>query len=814
MDALRHDLRFGLRSFLRSPGFSAVTVLTLALGIGATTAIFSVVYGVLLRPLPYPDADRIVRVWQLDKDGNRMDVSDPNFADWQTQNRSLASLAEVQGPGPASVSGDVEPVRVSAAIVSRDFFHVLGVQPAAGRVFAPEEQQQGAAPTALVSHRFWRQHLGGSPDFAAKTLIFHGRVHRVIGVLPPRLDFPAGVDLFTPRELEERLPSRTAHNWAVIGRLRDGVTLSQAQADMSGISRRLKAQYGDDTWMVDARLVPLHEQIVGRVRPALLVLLGASAFLLLIACANVGNLLLARAAIRQRELAVRVAMGAGRWRLVQQFLAEALVLSLIAGIVGILIALSGVRVLVALEPASVPRLGEVGVNWMALLFAVAIALATAVGLGIVTALRGAGEEDLRGSLAQSQRGLAASGGYVRGGLAVAQVALTLVLLVGAGLLGRSFLRLIAVNPGYRTSGAVVLDLSTPWPETEADAARQRRFYDDLMTRLRGIPGVANVGGVNSFPLRGGGSNGVFIVMSRMDERIDYSQLATIMKDPERSGFADYRVASNGYFRAMGIPLLRGRLFDDRDGPDAPHAAVISQSLAEREWPTSDPIGRIIQFGNMDGDLRPFTIVGIVGDIRERGLDAEPRPMFYGSSRQRRVSEFSVVIQGSAKPASIIAPARRGLRDLAPSLPPRFRTLEEVVAGSMTQRRFSLALLGTFGAAALLLATMGVYSVIAYLVAQREHEIGIRVALGAQRRDVLGLVLRHGAALTLVGVVVGVGASLWLTRLLGGLLYGVTPTDPVAFAAVVAMLLGVALMASYVPARRALRVDPMNVLRNG
>ena len=814
MDALRHDVRFAMRSFLRNPGFSAITVLTLALGIGATTAIFSVIYAVLLRPLPYPAAERIVRVWQIDKNGNRMDVSDPNYADWEAQTRSFAALAQVQGPGPVSVSGDIEPVRVPSAVVSREFFRVLGVQPQVGRLFAPEEQQQGAAPTVLVSHRFWRESLNAAPDFATKTLIFRGRVHRVIGVLPPTLDFPAAVDLFTPRELEPRLPSRTAHNWAAIGRLRDGTTLSQARADISALSRRLKTQYGDDTWMVDADLVPLHEQIVGRVRPALLVLLGASAFLLLIACANVGNLLLARAAIRQRELAVRVAMGAGRRRLVQQFLAEALVMSVAAGAIGVLIALIGVRVLVALEPASLPRIGEVAVNWTAMLFAVGIALVTAIGLGMVTALRGAGEDDLRGSLAQSQRGLAASGGYVRGGLAVAQVALTLVLLVGAGLLARSFLRLIAVNPGFRTTGAVVLDLSTTWPETESDAARQRRFYDDLMTRFRGIPGVASVGGVNVPPLRGGGSNGVFIVMSRLDEQIDRSQLPTLMKDPDRSGFADFRVASAGYFRAMGIALIRGRSFDDRDGPDAGHVAVISQSLANQEWPNSDPIGRIIQFGNMDGDLRPFTIVGVVGDIRDRSLDAEPRPMFYGSSRQRKVSNFSIVIQGTADPATVIPAARRALRELAPSVPPRFRTIEEVVAVSMTQRRFSLALLGAFGAAALLLATMGVYSVISYLVAQREHEIGIRVALGAQRTDVLRLVLRHGAVLTLIGVVVGLAASLWLTRLLGTLLYGVTPTDPVAFAAVVALLLTIALVASYVPARRAMRVDPMHVLRNG
>jgi putative ABC transport system permease protein len=814
MDALRHDLRFAVRSFLRNPGFSVVTVITLALGIGATTAIFSVVYAVLLRPLPYPDADRIVRVWQVDKGGHRMNASDPNFADWHAQNRTLVALAQVQGPGATSVSGDVDPVRVPVAVVSRDFFRVLGVRPVAGRLFAPEEQQEGAAPTVVVSQRFWQQQMGGTPDFGAKSLIFNGRVHGVVGVLPADLDFPPSADLFTPRELERRLPSRTAHNWQVIGRLRDGVTLAQAQADMSAISRRLKAQYGDDTWMVDADIVQLHEEIVGRIRPALLVLLGASAFLLVIACANVGNLLLARAATRQRELAVRLAMGAGRRRLLQQFLVEALVLSLVAAAVGIVIAVGGVRLLISLEPTSVPRLGEVGVNWMALLFAASVALATAFGLGIVTALRGAGEDDLRGSLAQTQRGLAASGGYLRGGLAIAQVALTLVLLVGAGLLARSFLRLIAVNPGYRTAGAVVLDLSMAWPESETDVARQRQFLDELTARLRDLPGVANVGGVNTLPLRGGGSNGTFLVLARPDEQIDFSQVPLLMKDPDRSGYADFRVASADYFRAMGIPLLRGRLFDDRDGPDAPHAAVVSQSLAKTEWPNADPIGRIIQFGNMDGDLRPFTIVGIVGDIRERGLDADLRPMFYGSSRQRKVSSFSLVIQGSADPGSVIAPARRALRELAPSLPPRFRTLEEVVASSMTQRRFSLALLAVFGGAALLLATMGVYSVIAYLVAQREHEIGIRVALGAQRRDVLGLVLRHGTMLTLVGVGVGVAASLWLTRLLTGLLYGVTPTDPVAFAAVVALLLGVALAASYVPARRALRVDPINVLRNG
>ncbi|MDQ3997472.1 MAG: ABC transporter permease [Gemmatimonadota bacterium] len=816
MDALRHDLRYALRSFVRSPDFSALTVSTLALGIGAATAIFSVIYGVLLRPLPYPDSDRIVRVYEVENQGGRINLSDPDFADFQARSTRFSMLAQLQGAGPTSVSGDVEPVRAPQAVVSRDFFRVLGVQPLAGRGFVPEEQREGGPPAVMVSHRFWQQHLGATPAFGGRTLVFNGRVHRVVGVLPPHLDYPVGADLFTPRELEKRLPSRTAHNWTVIGRLRPGVPLANAQAEMSAIARRLKADMGAETDMADAALVPLHEQLVGHVRPALLVLLGASGVLLLIACANVSNLLLARSATRQRELAVRVAIGAGRARIVRQLVAESLVLSLAGGAVGVIVAVVGVQALLALEPGTLPRLGEVGVSWTALVFAFGVALATALLLGLVTALRGAGEGALRQALAQSQRGLAAGGSYVRSGLVVAQVALTLVLLVGAGLLGRSFAQLLSVNPGYRTAGAVVVDLSTPWPETDAEAARQRRFYDDLMARLGAVPGVANVGGINAFPLRGAGySHGTFLELTRPDEKIDMATLGTLFRDPARTGRADFRVATDGYFRAMGIPLVRGRLFDDRDAPQAPlHAAVISAALAKAEWPDSDPIGKIIQFGNMDGDLTPFTVVGVVGDIREARLDATPQPVFYANARQRRVSSFSVVVQGSADPGSVTTAARRIVRELAPSVPPRFRMLEDVVSTSVVQRRFSLVLLGVFGGAALLLAMMGVYSVVSYLVAQRQHEIGIRVALGAQRGDVLGLVLRHGAVLTVVGIAVGLAAALWLTRLLAGLLYGVTPTDPVSFASVVALLLSVALVASYIPARRALRVDPMNVLRNG
>ena len=815
MDTLRRDLRFALRTLFRSPGWTAATVATLALGIGATTAIFSVVHGVLLRPLPYPEPERIVQVWELNENGGRMSFADPNFSDLREQSRSFAALAQLGGGGTVSVSGDVEPLRAASGVVSADFAAAVGVQPVIGRWFLPEEQHEGASPAVIVSHRFWRDQLGGVGDPSTKTLRFGNRAHRVVGVMPPAFDFPEGVDLFTPRELERVLPSRTAHNWRVIGRLRDGVTLAQARAEVTAISRRLNQEHGESIDLVDASLTPLREQMVGDVRPALLVLLGSAGVLLLIACANVTNLLLARAASRQRELAVRVAMGAGRGRLMQQFLAESLVLAVAGGIIGIVVAVAGVRVLLSLEPGNLPRVGEIGVSWTVLAFAFSVTLVTAAILGLTTALRGTSGE-VREALAQSQRTSTGAGSHrVRSGLVVAQVAATLVLLVGAGLLGRSFLRLVTVDPGYRTEDAVVLDISTPTARTPEEYAQRVRLYDDLLARLRSIPGVTQVGGINALPLRGGSGSGTFLVLAHPDEQIDFSNMEALMQDDSRTGYAQFRIASEGYFEAMDIPLVRGRLFDERDAPDAQHVAVISETLAETEWPAEDPIGKYIQFGNMDGDLTPFMIVGVVGDIREFRLDGEPGGVFYGYHRQRprAASRFNVVMQGALDASAVVPSARLMLRELAPEIPPRFQAIEEVVATSVASRRFSLVLLGVFAITALLLAMLGVYSVISVLVAQREQEMGIRVALGAQARDVVGLVLRHGTVLTIVGVVVGVAASLALTRLLTGLLYDVSATDPLSFAGVSALLILVAVVASWVPARRATRVDPMTVLRN-
>ena len=569
--------------------------------------------------------------------------------------------------------------------------------------------------------------------------------------------------------------------------------------------------------MFDAAVVPLREQLVGGSRPTLLVLLGASAFLLLIACANVVNLLVARAAVREGELAVRLALGAGRWRIAQQFIAESLVLAAAGGVLGVVLAALGVRALLTLEPGELPRVGEIGIDWRVLAFALALSVVVAAVLGALSAWRGA-RGDIRQAMAQAQRTQAGAGASyrVRGALVVAQVALTLVLLIGAGLLARSFLQLSRIDPGYRTERTLVLDITAPVRDGP-DGERERvRLYDDILSRLRALPGVATAGGVNAFPLTAGNtSSGTFLIMSRLDEPIDMAQVPKLMQDPARSGDSEFRVASADYFRAMNIPIERGRSFEDRDGPDAPHVAVISGSLAKAEFPDEDPIGKIIQYGNMDGDMHPFTVVGVVGDVREASLADRPRPTFYAHYRQRPRAAwgFNFVIQGDAPPAAIIPAARRVVAELRPDVSPRFRTIETVVSDSVADRRFILVLVGVFGGAAMLLATLGVYSVIAYVVTQRRQEIGVRVALGAQAGDVMRMVLRQGFALAALGLAIGTVGALFVGRLLSTFLFGVSPNDPLAFGAVILVLAAVALVASLVPALRAARVDPMTALRN-
>jgi predicted permease len=818
METFIRDVRYVTRALLRTPGFFAVTVITLALGVGATTAIYSVINGVLLRPLPYPEPDKIVQLWQLGERGGRGQVSDPNYDDWKAGTRSFASMAQFADVGVMSVSGASEPARVRLAVVSSDFLSVLGARPERGRWFAAEEQREGGARAVIVSHRFWQQRLGARADLSSASLKFEGDAYTVIGVMPATLDFPVGSDLWIARELSAKNPYRTGHNWQAIARVANGVTVEQANREISTLSRRLKQQYGSETMMFDAVAVPLREQMVGDTRPTLLVLLAASAFLLLIACANVVNLLVARAAVREGELAVRLALGATRARIAAQFIAEALVLALSGGLLGVGLAALGVPALLALEPGDLPRVSEVGVDVRVLIFALGLSIVVAAVLGLLSALRGT-RGDLRLAMAQAQRTQAGAGASyrVRGALVVAQMALTLVLLVGAGLLVRSFLRLTQIDPGYRTDRALVLDISAATGDDAAGMQQRVRLYDDVATRLAALPGVTTVGGVNAFPLAGGNrSNGTFLVMSRIDEQLDMAQLPRLVQDPARSGDAEYRVAGPGYFKAMNIPVVSGRVFEDRDSPDASPVAVISASLAKAKWPNENPIGKIIQYGNMDGDLRPFTIVGVVGDVREASLADPPRPTFYANYRQRPrgAGAFNFVIQGDAPPEAIIPAIRRIVSELRPDVPPRFRTIQTVVSQSVADRRFVLLLIGVFGGAAMVLATLGVYSVIAYVVAQRRQEIGVRVALGAQSSDVLQMVLRQGFMLAIAGVAIGTIVALFVGRLLSRFLFGVAPNDPIAFGGVILVLTLVALLASLVPALRATRVDPMTALRNG
>jgi putative ABC transport system permease protein len=825
MQTLWQDLRYGARMLLKRPGFSLIAALTLALGIGACTAIFSIVDAVLLRSMPYPDADRVVQAREVSEDGARLEFTDPNFRDVRERNRSLEAVAEYAG-SMETITGGGEPLRARVLMATNDFFRVLGVAPVAGRAFLPEDAKDGGKQIVVVSYNFWQRALGGRADLGGAKLRISDRVFEVVGVMPPGFGYPRGFDVWEPRELFPQGASRSAHNWEVIARLKSGVTLAQARADLSAIAGQIKRENGKDADAVNIAAIPLREFTVGDTKNVLLIVLAAVGFLLMVACANVANLLLAQATARRKEFAVRAALGATRPRLAAQLVTENALLALIAGALGALLAIWGVDLLIGLNPGSMPRADEIGVDARALGFTVGLALFIAVALGLAPVSR-LSQNDLHDNLKDSGRGQTGHGNRLRGALVVAQVALTLALLTGAGLLGKSFYRLLQVDPGFRAESAVVMDLSLPsytgpdrgerivqafnrmmggggMPDNISEPAeyvwyqqRQRLFYRQLIDDLSKLPGVVAAGGASGVPMDGDRGDGTF----------------WIDNNPTKMGYADYRATSAGYFAAMGIPLLRGRVFDESDRPEAPHAAVISRSLAQKYWPNEDPIGKRIQFGNMDGDLRLFHIVGVVGDVRGKGLDADAQPMVYGNALQRPIfSEISIVVRAQADPAALTPALGRTVRALNPELPVSFRTLQQIFSSSLDQRRFSLVIFAVFAAVALTLAVMGAYSVMAYAVAERTKEIGVRMALGASIKDILILVMRQGGMLIATGAALGVIGSLLLTRLLTSMLYGVSAADPATFAGVALSLVGVALLACYVPARRATRVDPMVALR--
>jgi len=825
MGNLVQDLRYAVRVLAKSPGFTAVVVLTLALGIGATSAIFSVVYGVLLRPLPYPKPEQIVSISEVAADGHLMRFADPNFHDLHAMNHSFSGMA-MGYDDEVTVSAGSGPARVGVAVLSDDFLRVMGITPIMGRDFSADELHQGGTPAALVSYGYWKQHLGGSNDLSSIKLKAEDHVFSVVGVLPAGFSFPAHTDLWFPAEFfGDQSPSRTSHNGDVaVARLRDGVTLGQARADLSALAHQLYQQYKPNIDMTDVSVMPLREAMTANVRSALLVLLGAVGFLLLVGCANVANLLLARAAARERELAIRAALGAGRGRLVRQFLTESLILSLTGGALRVFLALWGVDALLVLAPANLPRTEDVSVNLPVLAFALGISVLVAVSLGTVTALR-ATSADPQAALAEGSRGAVGSLASRRLArlLIGSQVAITLVLLGGAGLLGRSLLSVLSIDPGFRTTNIVTMELEVPktpgapeWPATDKHPAM---FMDTLFSKLRDIQGMEQVGGVSVLPLATGWApDGKFLLLSQQpqfdfNKPEDNARLEKLWNSAP-GGEADYAVASQGYFQALGIPLVRGRLFDEHDTADAPHAAVVSESMASSTWPNQNPLGRTIEFGNMDGDLRLLTVVGVVGDVRDRSLEKPAQPTVYVDYRQRLRGgrDFTVVMRAATPPNLLLQDARRALHDLAPDVAPRFQTFQDVFSASLDTRKFNLALVGVFAFSALMLAAVGIFGVMAYWVSQRTREIGVRMALGAGTADVLRLVLRQSMITVLAGVAVGIAGSFALTRTIQSLLFGVKATDPLTFAGVALLLTLTALIASFVPARRATRVNPIEALR--
>jgi putative ABC transport system permease protein len=825
LESLAQDIRYGLRMLLKSPGFTAVAVMTLALGIGASTSIFSVLDAVLLRPLPYPNPQRIVTIWEQEANGHRTHLADPNFLDFRSQNDTLAGLATFSS-APDSVSGGSEPVRMNIGIVSQDFFKVMGVEPLRGREFAPDELRPHGAPAMIVSYGYWQRYLEARADFSQVHLSMDGAAYSIVGVMPQGFNFPPGVSVWVPRESYGWSTSRSSHGGEGIARLRNGVSIEQARADLDTIARRIHAEYGEkqisDYFLTDATVIPLADVIVANVRSALIALFGAVILLFLVACANVAGLLLARTSARRKELAVRAALGAGRGRLVQQLLAESLALALAGGVLGILLATWVTNLLPALLPASLPRQQGIAINGTVLLFTLIATLAVALGLGVFAAWR-AGAVDLNDALSAASRTYSGGGQKARSTMVIGEIAATLVLLMGAGLLGRSFLRLISVSPGFSGENLLVLKFSLPQPldeltpqQRQAEIARQTQFLDNTLQRVRAIPGVESAGVAGALPIADpeGFNDGLFLILNGHPAPTNFDEWGRMAQDTKQTGQADRAVASAGFFRATGIPLIRGRWFDEQDGPDAPNVALISQNLAHEKWPNQNPVGQIIDFSNMDGILKSLTIVGVVGDVRAEGLDQPMTPMVYVDYRQRGLGNGSpAIVLRTAFPAGAIVPSARAIfRQLDPNIPVQFSTFADEMGGWLAEKRFLLLLAGVFAGAALALAAVGIYGLVAHSVTRRTQEIGIRMALGAQRSDVLRLVVGEGARMAALGVVIGVAASLAITRLMSSLLFGINATDPLTFVGVAVLLSLVALLASYIPARRAMKVDPMVALR--
>jgi putative ABC transport system permease protein len=800
------DLRYSVRTLLKSPAFTIVAVLSLALGIGANTAIFSVVNGILLRPLPYPEPERIVAVWHTPPQESfpgmtRFSVSPGNYLDWREQSRAFEQMAIYQYAG-LSLSAGADPVPVTGAAISSDFFSVLRTQVDKGRAFSPDEEQPGREQVVVLGHGLWQRAFGANPNLIGQTVTLNSRSFTVVGIMPAGFEFPSEAELWVPLawEAAER-QTRAIHDYLVIARLKRDASLAQAQAEMSTISNRLEQQYPEANKGWGALVTPLKEDLVGDVRPALLVLFSAVGFVLLIACANVANLLLARGANRRKEIALRIALGATRGRIIRQLLCESVLLSVGGGLLGLLLANWGGQMLVRLSAGSLPSSGEVGMDSWALGFTLLVSLIAGVLAGVAPAMQFS-KNELSETLKQgSGRGGGSSVKQsTRKALVVCEVALSLILLVGAGLMIRSFWKLQSVDPGFDTSNTLTLSVglpSTRYPEPQ----QQLAFHDRVLEQLAALPGVVAVGSTTTIPLTGGGSRQPFTIEGRPAPPVSEQPLAQT------------RYVSPDYFRAMGIPLKQGRAFDDRDREGAPQVVIISEAMARRFWPGQDPLGqRLTASFHLKQGARE--VVGVVGDVKSRGLDDEAAATMYLPFRQAPRPWITFVARTASDPQGFVQPVSRAVYavDREQALI-SVRTMEQVLTESLSGRRFNMTLLISFAGLALALAAVGVYGVMNYSVMLRRRELGIRIALGARGLDVLRLVLGQGLALTLIGVGVGMAGAYALTRLMASLLYGVTATDFVTFGSVSGVIILVGLLASFLPARRATKVDPMIALRS-
>lgn len=798
------DLRLAVRLLLRNPAFTAVAVATLAVGIGANAVIFSVVRAVLLEPLPFRDPARIVLVWERNIPRTRLtNVASPaNFLAWRDQQHALEDLAAFSITTTIGVTGgSAAPDQVGAQLVTAQLFPVLGAEVLVGRTFTPDEDRPDNDAT-VISHRLWLRRFGGDRDIVGRPFTANGRARTIVGIMPPSFTlFDRTVDVWMPMGFDDAA-RQAGGRWLIpVARLKPGVTLSQAQAEMDTITARLAAEFPDRNAGWASTVMLLQEQLVGPVRLALGVLAGAVGFVLLIACANVGSLLLARATGRQRELAVRAALGAGRGRLIRQLLVESLLLAVLGGAAGLLLAYAGVNTLLAAtaEQFPIPRLENAGLDWWVIGFTSLVSLLTIIVFGLTPAIF-ASRPDLNSALKDGARASGARGGRLRAAFVVVEVALALVLLAGAGLLIRSFAALLSVDPGFRPEHVLTMQISLPGSGKYSEDASRVQFFRELTARVERLPGVTAAGAVSFLPLTGLAAATSLELVGRP-------------APPKGQGpVADVRIVSGDYFRAMGIPLLKGRLFDEREGRERAAAAVINETMARQMWPGEDPIGKKFVL-SWNPPVVTDEVIGVVGDVLHEGLDARIRPMVYLGHPRTTYRALTLTVRAAGDPAALTSAVVGQVRAMDPEQPvANVRTLDEVAARSLGQRRVVTLLLAIFAGAALLLAAVGLYGVLAYLVVQRTREIGVRMALGASRADVLWIVVGQATRLAGAGLALGFAGAWALTRVMRTLLFDVTPTDPVTLGAVAGGLACVAVLASAIPALRALRVDPVVALR--